>query len=105
MSFTGNEGGPITHEAAAELTRNYRSKRSTGAILGGFIGKQHIYKLLEQEGAMGIRIYHGESNDGTPEIVLVAADSNEDDIMNLIVENSFKCPPSCSRKNVLNSNE
>lgn len=105
MSFTGNEGGPITPAEAAALTSNYRSKRAAGVVLGGFIGKNNITKLLDQPGCMGIRVYHGESADGTPEIVLVGADANENDILTLVIENSFKCPPSCATPNFLNSNQ
>ncbi len=105
MSFTGNEGGPITPAEAATLTSNYRSKRAAGVVLGGFFGKNHINKLLAQEGCMGIRVYHGESADGTPEIILVGVDANENDILTLVIENSVKCPPFCASLNFLNSNQ
>lgn len=102
MSFTGNEGGPIDISVAAELTKNYRNAVKQGAIKGGFIGRNNIEKLLSGN-SKGIRYYYGQNADGSPELILVGADENENDILDLIIDLAAKCPPNCSSNNPLNS--
>lgn len=101
MSFNGNEGGSIDISVAAALTKAYRSANPKG-IKGAFIGKANIEKLLEGN-SKGIRFYYGLNEDGTPELILVGADENEDDILGLVIDLGKKCPPHCGSINVLNS--
>jgi len=106
MSFTGNEGEFISLNDAATLTAAHRSS-NPNAIQGHFFGKSKILDLLNQSGCKGLRIYHGESSTGSREIVVVAVDSNEDDILNstnpLVLDQSILCPPTCGSSNALNS--
>ncbi|WP_294673965.1 hypothetical protein [uncultured Fluviicola sp.] len=104
MAFNGNEGAPITPEEAAVLTKRYRDANAPGAITGEFVGKENLLKLLEQPGCMGIRFYYGLDAEGNPEMVLVGADANQNDMLSIIMENTYRCPPFCSQSNVLNSN-
>ncbi|AEA43230.1 hypothetical protein [Fluviicola taffensis] len=101
MSFTGNEGGAIDISVAAALTKAYREAHS-GKIQGAFIGKANIEKLISGN-SKGIRFYYGLKEDGTPELVLVGADENEDDILNVVIDLAKRCPPYCGSRNVLNS--
>ena len=101
MSFNGNEGGSIDISVAAALTKNYRDAHQ-GEIKGGFIGRTNIEKLL-LGASKGIRYYYGQNADGSPELVLVGADENENDILSLIIDVAAKCPPNCSSVNPLNS--
>ncbi|MBC8346385.1 MAG: hypothetical protein ISR82_00160 [Candidatus Marinimicrobia bacterium] len=104
MSFTGNEDHSITLEEAAKLTRNYRSKAGEGAKKGGFFGKDTLQKILDQESCVGIRIYFGEADNGTPEPVLVGVDDMENDLIEgLLAERDRACPPFCGEENELNS--
>jgi len=63
------------------------------------VGKDHINDLLAQNDAMGIRIYLGENvlDDGNVHImpVLVAANSNTDDIIGIVIDDTWPCPPLC----------
>ncbi len=101
MSFNGSEGSPISVTAAAELTNNYQSL-NPGQIKAGFIGKDYISELINQEGSMGIRIYFGTKDNGENTLVLVSALENEDDDLNLIIDNAEPCPMRCSSANALN---
>ncbi|WP_341899818.1 hypothetical protein [Fluviicola taffensis] len=103
MSFTGNEGKQITLEEGALLTRKYRESKmnKTG---GMFIGKTHIEEILAQADCKGIRIYLGQNSEGDFELVLVGADSNENDMLNVIIDNGMKCPPYPYASNPLNGN-
>jgi hypothetical protein len=106
MSFNGNEGSFISLNDAADLTENFRSTYST-AIKGNFIGKNKIADLLAQSDAMGLRIYNGITAMGAGTIVVVAADSSTDDILDamgpLILDQALPCPAYCGASNDLNS--
>lgn len=102
MAFDGTEGGAITLNEGAALTKEYRSRNSS-AVKGRFFGKEILRQLLDQEGCMGIRIYYGQDEDGNSELILVGADASENDILDLIADHSVPCPNFCSSANPLNS--
>lgn len=104
MSFTGKEDHSISLEDAGELTRSYRDESKTGAIIAEFFGKEALQRMLNQQGCVGIRCYYGKKADGSPALVLVGANENEDDIIDgEIAEAGSSCPPSCASANALNS--
>ncbi|MFA9210674.1 MAG: hypothetical protein ACEQR5_02520 [Moraxellaceae bacterium] len=102
MSFNGTEGEAISLETGATYTKNYRDENPTG-VQSAFYGRDLLEALLAQPGSMGIRVYYGLNEDGIQELVLVSADADENDNLNLIVDKSIKCPPRCPTKNALNS--
>ena len=101
MSYNGKEGGAISIETGSEMTANYR-RNNPNEILGHFYGRDILKQILDQEGCMGIRMYYAEDADGKKELVLVGADSSEDDMLDLIADVSCQCPP-CGTPNNLNS--
>lgn len=104
MTFTGNEDHSISLEDAAKLTANYRSNAGPNPALAGFFGEETLKQILNQTHCVGIRIYYGEENDGTPTLVLVGADEDENDLIDgKIAERELPCPPYCSVQNTLNS--
>lgn len=104
MSFNGNEGAIISLKDASELTANYRATIQTGDIIAHFVGRQKLLDLLNQPACMGVRIYYGLNNQGEKKLVLVGADSQENDLeKGVIVDELDTCPPSCSTANDLNS--
>ncbi|GAB5417054.1 MAG: hypothetical protein Crog4KO_19200 [Crocinitomicaceae bacterium] len=102
MAFNGKEGGAISIEQGADMTARYRDD-NPGDIKGHFYGKDILKQLLNQEGAMGIRIYYGIDENGKKELVLVSADADENDNLDLVVDLSQPCPPDCGAANDLNS--
>lgn len=102
MSFNGTEGGEISLAKASEMTSNYRSQ-NPGETIAHFFGKDIIQRILSQEGCMGIRIYYGIDQDETKQLILVGADENQNDIIQLVADLSFPCPQTCSTHNPLNS--
>lgn len=101
MAFDGNEGTMITLNEGATLTRNYRNNNPRKS-LGAFFGKEKLLELLNQPECMGIRIYLGEENRDF-ELVLVGADANQDDILDLILDKGMRNPPYNGNSNALNS--
>lgn len=104
MAFNGDEGSVVTLAEASGWTANYRKTIPTGEIIGQFVGKNQLMKILNQKGCMGIRFYYGIGDDGKKNIIAVGAGSDENDMTaGVILEKFYPCPPSCSSKNSLNS--
>jgi hypothetical protein len=104
MSFNGNEGSIISLADAADLTADYRATITPGDTIAQFVGRNKLIDILNQSDCMGVRIYYGLDKNGEKRLVLVGADSNEDDLYKgVIVDNLHRCPPKCSSTNDLNS--
>ena len=102
MSFVGNEGEQISLAEGAAFTKKYRDNHP-GSVHGSFIGKTHLQALLAQPDCKGVRVYLGENESGGTEFVFVGVDANENDMLDLIIERTVKCPPTCGGSNPLNS--
>lgn len=104
MSFNGSEGAFITLEEGSVMTASYRSTIQSGEVIGVFMGKEKIEKILEQPGCVGIRFYFAINEKGEKTLVLVGTDGNQNDIVDgLIGDNALPCPNLCSSSNALNS--
>jgi len=103
MAFTGTEDHTTTLEHAATLTKNFRSAypEQPKAI---YFSRQTLEAILAQEDVVGIRFYFGMEN-GEFRLVFCGAMENEDDNLSILANHGIFCPPCCSRKNALNSNE
>ena len=102
MSFDGTEGGAIPLSDASAMTANYRS-HNRGKIIARFFGKEILHEILNQEGCVGIRVYYALDADNQNQLILVGADSDENDILDLVADLSHPCPLTCSSANPLNS--
>lgn len=103
-NFNGYEGEMIIVKDGANMTANFRSN-FPNEKKGYFFGRYKIEELLNQTGAMGIRVYFGQNNDGELSMVLVAAEANWDDNLNTILDTGVPCPDYCSTDNALNSSQ
>ena len=104
MAFTGNEDHTITIEEASKLTANYRKSAEEGAVKAEFFAKATLQDILNQGGCVGIRIYYGQDSKGTPKLVLVGVDTQENDLtVGAPGENGLPCPPFCGVASALNS--
>ncbi|MBD3290379.1 hypothetical protein GF337_16365 [candidate division KSB1 bacterium] len=104
MSFTGSEDHSISLSEASKLTKNYRDHAEANAKKGGFFGKATLSRILDQDGCVGIRFYYGAESDGTPVMVLIGVDSEENDMTDgEVAERSLPCPPYCGNESDLNS--
>ena len=102
MAFDGTEGEFIPMSEATEMTSTYQGGPN-GDVKGGFLGKDKINELLQQPGAMGIRIYFGVDENGDKTVVLAAADADENDMTSLLLDRWKPCPPRCGTSNGLNN--
>lgn len=101
MAFNGNEGQQITIQEGGVFTAEYRIA-NPNAIKGVFFGRTHIEKILAQADCKGLRFYFAKTQEGNPTLVMVGADSNENDLLDLIVDFAQPCPVRCSSSNLLN---
>lgn len=105
MAFNGTEGEYVTLADASIWTETYRDA-NPGAVKAHFLGKDKLAFLLGGRGCKGLRIYHAVDENGDFVVVVVGADSNENDQLGTgykIVERSRPCPPYCGGNNQLNS--
>ena len=102
MAFDGSEGSSISLSTASGMTASWRSNHSRDpkAI---FIGRDLIDTILGQTDCQGIRVYFGEDAVGAMQIIMVGADSDENDIIGTIADGGLPCPTRCSEANDLNS--
>lgn len=102
MAFNGNEGGIITLQEGAAMTGKYRDE-NPNEIIAHFFGNDKLKQLMTQEGAVGLRMYYGIDEHGEKQLVLVAADADQNDLLDLVLDLSHPCPNWCSAPNPLNS--
>lgn len=102
--FTGNENHDITLADAKKLTKAYRDKAPSGAVLGSYFSKAALETVLAQKDCVGIQHYYGEDKDGKPVLVLVGVTANGDDLTGgMLLELGLPCPPFCKIPGPLNS--
>ncbi|MBK7128316.1 MAG: hypothetical protein IPM74_12195 [Crocinitomicaceae bacterium] len=102
MAFNGTEGDPITIAQGAALTANFRAAYPM-QIKARFFGRELLEDILRQTNAKGIRFYFGLSTNNELELVICAADQNENDILGIVGDLSVPCPTRCGIRNSLNS--
>lgn len=103
MAFNGTEGAPIKLSTASEWTSNYRKDNPEG-IKAHFFGRDILERILAQEGCMGIRIFYAIDDAGTQQLILVGADSSENNqVAGIVADLSVPCPLQCGNADALNS--
>lgn len=104
MSFNGNEGDFITLREGSEMTKRYRNTIRPGDVIGVFMGKEKLKAILDQSECKGIRFYFAKNERNENTLVLVGADTNENDLVGgLIAEHLIPEPPRGGDSNDLNS--
>jgi hypothetical protein len=98
-----NSGSVISLKDAQDLVSEFKAKFPK-EIKGLFVGVNHVNDILSQQGCIGIRIYHGYSeNHDRLSHVLVGVDENGNDMTNgLIVDRMVPCPTMCDNNSPLN---
>ena len=105
MEFTGNEGAPIAIGIAGDWTKRYRSK-NPGATQGQFLGRVILERLLAEAGSKGIRFYYGLDANNQPQLLAVAADAAQNDLLGdkcIVADETWPAPPNSGQPNQLNS--
>lgn len=106
----------ITLEMAIDMTTLYRNNMPADYPICETFDATAIERLLATPGAVSLRIYYGLKEAGTMHAILVAVDSNGNDLLPqqpssfaqnqqdpVILEDSFRCPPTCPPDSPLNT--
>jgi hypothetical protein len=93
--------GPGRHEISREQAKAYlgawQRGRAQGAVLGGYLDRDVLDKILAQPGCVGVRYYNARHPEGRDTIVLVGVDAQEQDLWDgTIAEELLPCPPHCA---------
>jgi hypothetical protein len=104
----GTEGDPIPLETASDWIANFGKQNPEGTI-AHFFGFEIIKQILEEEGAVGIRMYYAIDDKGSRQIILVGVNAQGDDLLPakavggrisddgiIIADASYPCPTYCS---------
>jgi len=87
MSFNGTEGAPISSTEATAATKKWAEDYSTQPT-SSYYESENIESLLEPDTAMGIRIYWGLDSEMKMSPVLCAANAQEQDMLQLLIDES-----------------
>lgn len=103
--MTPNQGEPIALSTAAEWTENYREEYPDD-IKAHYYGSTILQDIIDQDGAVGIRIYYAIDNLGVKQLVLVGVDSSGNDMTSgIVADRGAPCPTYCDSGNSpLNNN-
>lgn len=101
MALTGKKDHFVTLEEAKNYINNHRTKNGIAAddnqtIRGGFIGREAMLKLLNQDGCIGFKYYFGADENDVANLVIVGVSSDEKDMTDgLLIQKIDPCPPNC----------
>jgi hypothetical protein len=101
--YNGHENHSITLTQAAQFTSNFKNSVPSRTIVAEYFGKDAILAILNQQACIGLRIYYGKNDFGTPTLILVGVNSSGQDLTTgPLADWGFPCPPFCDTIKVLN---
>ena len=116
--MSNNTTHQISLEQAVEMTSRYRENRRANFPLYETFERQAIDRLLATAGCEYLRIYYGMKADMQADAILVAVDTNNQDILPtlqtttaeqlsadddpIVVEDGYRCPQFCPSNSPLN---
>jgi len=104
MNFTGNELHDITLSEASAMTKRFRDTVTSGQTIAHYFGAEAINQILDQTGAVGIRIYYGLNENNQKQLIITGVGSDGNDLyLGKLAERSVTCPIDCSSANPLNT--
>ena len=102
--FDGSEDHAISIELAQAYIRRWREGAPKGATQAVFFGRKAVDLLLSHGKCVGLRMYHARHPDGHDTMVLVAVDTEGNDLwQDGVAEEARPYPPWCAAPNPLNS--
>lgn len=105
----------ISLQQAIDMTTLYRANRPAEFPICETFTKSAVAALLGNSQAAYLRIYYGMKENGLVDVILVAANEQEEDLLpvenpaenntgeNVILEDGFRCPQYCPPASPLNT--
>lgn len=114
--MSNNTTHQISLEQAIEMTVRYRENRPANFPLYETFEREAIERLLATANCRYLRIYYGMKVNMEADAILVAADSNNEDILPasnvaqqyaadddpVVIEDGYRCPQFCPSNSPLN---
>lgn len=113
--MTTSTNQEISLQSAIDMTQRFRANIPAGFAHSESFQKSAIEKLLNTSGCTSLRIYYGMKENMDVHAILVAVDSEGNDILPssnatakgeddtpVIIEDGFRCPPLCPTGSPLN---
>ena len=102
MELSNSSGEIISLEEARRYTHDFQ-KRNPDEKKAFIVGAENLWKILEQPGCLGIRIYNGYcEEDDMQNRVLIGVDADGKDMeTGIILDKLTPCPPGCSSSSLL----
>jgi hypothetical protein len=107
----------ISLQTAIDMTTRYRANRPSNFPICETFEKEALQKLLDTAGCASLRIYYGMKADNRVDAIIVAVDSEGNDILPplantspgttdpVIIEDGYRCPDDCPPSSSLNSQQ
>lgn len=102
MPFTGNEDFTISLTDAGNQNKTFRSKNPT-QTKAVYMSRYMLEQFLANPDHVGIRVYIGQDSDSKFTMNFCAVLENEDDVLDLVAGDAYRCPVKCGNNNALNS--
>lgn len=96
--FDATRDHRITQEEAAGLVKAFQAGAKAGDHRATVFNRSAFEQLLAQPEAAGIRIYRAMHADGPPTLVMVAVDTEGQDVAtsgSVFIQKGTDCPPNC----------
>ena len=95
--YTGTENHFITLQEGIALTKAFRHSAPSDAVLAQYYGKNALEATLAQPGCVGLRMYYGKHQDGSPTLVIVGVDHSGNDMTKgIVMQRACPCPGDCA---------
>ena len=91
----------ISLQDAIDLVSRMKENPVTGLPVSETFNAEIINAILSIPGCVSLRIYPGMKTDGSIVFVLSGADSDNNDLTDILGEDGFRCPPACPTQSSL----
>ena len=88
------------------MTKLFRNNPDAAKLHSGikayYLGRDQYDAILGQPGCTGIRSYHGNNPDLSPQIIVVGVDAKNNDMVDgYLADGTYPCPAICSADGTL----
>jgi len=95
MEWLKKSGEFISPKQSETMIDNFSKSIGKGTVTSIYFSRDKVRELLQEEDAVGIRIYFAANDDGTQTVILKAVNASGQAIDNKILETGAPCPPYC----------
>lgn len=91
----------ISLATARDLVSRLKAAPVDGLPVSETFNAEIVRAILDNTGCTGLRIYPGKKADGSIVFVLAGADAQGNDLVEVLGEDGFRCPPFCAAEPII----